>query len=80
MTENANCGAFGTETFEAEFVQLKNLISDNSKKLPEVELWLTKFVIENVRNSTSYFNRKIYRKAFIRYKHLEDLLFIMLRA
>jgi len=56
------------------------LISDNSKKLPEVELWLTKFVIENVRNSTSYFNRKIYRKAFIRYKHLEDLLFIMLRA
>jgi hypothetical protein len=69
-----------TDPFEGEVAQMKGLISDDSKRLPDTDRVLTAFVKNNCTKSGELFRKGFYRRAFIHFKHLEDLLYIIIRA
>ena len=71
---------FGEDKFEEEVVKIKELILDDSKKLPPLEILIMGFLKDHCKATAHLFRRSMYRKAFIRLKHLEDLVYVTVRA
>lgn len=71
---------FGEDKFEEETVRIKELILDDSKQLPPIDVLIIGFVKDHCRETAVLFRRSMYRKAFVRLKHLEDLVYVTVRA
>ena len=71
---------FQDDRFEQEVESMKKLISEESNELPKMELIIMSFVRDNCLKSHSFFNKKVFKQAFKRYKHIEDLMYLIIRA
>lgn len=63
--------------FENEVIKLKNLINDDKKNLRLYESHLTNFQKDEIDNTDAILARKEIKKAFLRYKSLEELLIVI---
>lgn len=72
--------SFGDDHFEEEVVRIKELMIDDSKQLPPIDILILGFIKEHCRDISVLFRRSAFRKAFIKMKHLEDLVYVVVRA
>ena len=56
------------------------MLADDSKQLPVIEPLLMAFIRENVRNGLFVMRKSHFRKAFILFRLIEDLLYVTMRA
>lgn len=71
---------FAPDNFEEEIVRYKSAISDNSKYLCENLNAYLDFVRDRCAETQTLFLRAKFKRTFIRLKHLEDLLYVAIRA
>lgn len=72
--------SFGDDKFEEEVVRIKELILDDSKQLPPIEILIVGFIKDHCKDISSLFRRSAFRKSFVKMKHLEDLIYVTVRA
>ena len=72
--------SFGEDKFEEEVLRIKELILDDSKQLPPIDILIVGFIKDHCREVSGLFRRSAFRKSFIKMKHLEDLIYVTVRA
>ena len=60
--------------------EFKSEIGSNSLSLNSMSICITKFLTEEIENTQIFFRKKEFKKSFLRYKALEELLYIIIRA
>lgn len=69
-----------TNSFGTEIERIKSSIGTDTKQLPNQSIYIIQFIEQELEYTKYFSNRKEYKKAFLRLKSIEELIYIVVRA